>query len=140
VRRRPPELQQRHPARTDESRKEGSADSPAHRQGSTPNTHMTDDVRTFTIEALRGMNYDVSEVTDDTELGPAGLDLESLALADLAVQLEDHYQVKFNDDDMESLALMTLAEFTSALHERITAAGGAPAVALAVALAADSAV
>lgn len=97
---------------------------------------MTDDVRTFTIEALRNMNYDVSEVTDDTELGPAGLDLESLALADLAVQLEDHYQVKFNDDDMESLALMTLAEFTSALHERITAAGGTPAVAVA----ADSAV
>jgi acyl carrier protein len=99
---------------------------------------MTDDVRAFTLEALSGMNYDVSDVTDDTELGPAGLDLESLALADLAVQLEDHYQVKFNDDDMESLALMTLAEFTAALNERIAAAGGAATPAVAVA--ADSAV
>ncbi|HEX3648112.1 MAG TPA: phosphopantetheine-binding protein, partial [Pseudonocardiaceae bacterium] len=62
---------------------------------------------------------------DDTELGPAGLDLESLALADLAVQLEDHFQVKFNDDDMESLALMTLAEFTQAMNERIAATGAA---------------
>lgn len=86
---------------------------------------MTDDVRAFTIEALRGMNYDVSDVTDDTELGPAGLDLESLALADLAVQLEDHFHVKFNDDDMESLALMTLAEFTTAMNERIAASGAA---------------
>lgn len=86
---------------------------------------MTDDVRAFTIEALRSMNYDVSEITDDTELGPAGLDLESLALADLAVQLEDHFHVKFNDDDMESLALMTLAEFTAAMHERIAASGAA---------------
>jgi acyl carrier protein len=86
---------------------------------------MTDDVRAFTIDALRNMNYDVSDVTDDTELGPAGLDLESLALADLAVQLEDHFHVKFNDDDMESLALMTLAEFTKAMTERIAANGAA---------------
>jgi acyl carrier protein len=91
---------------------------------------MTDDVRAFTIEALRKMNYDVTDVTDETELGPAGLDLESLALADLAVQLEDEYRVKFNDDDMESLALMTLAEFTAALAARITAAAdGAASVA-----------
>jgi acyl carrier protein len=88
---------------------------------------MTDDVRAFTIEALRKMNYDVSDVNDDTELGPAGLDLESLALADLAVQLEDRFQVKFNDDDMETLALMTLAEFTSAMNERIAADNGAEA-------------
>ena len=86
---------------------------------------MTDDVRAFTIEALRKMNYDVTDVTDETELGPAGLDLESLALADLAVQLEDQYHVKFNDDDMESLALMTLAEFTSAMNDRIAADGAA---------------
>ncbi|HEY3753647.1 MAG TPA: acyl carrier protein [Pseudonocardiaceae bacterium] len=86
---------------------------------------MTDDVRAFTIEALRQMNYDVSDVNDDTELGPAGLDLESLALADLAVQLEDQFHVKFNDDDMESLALMTLAEFTSAMNDRIAADGAA---------------
>jgi acyl carrier protein len=90
----------------------------------------TDDVRAFTIEALRQMNYDVADVTDDTELGPAGLDLESLALADLAVQLEDRFRVKFNDDDMESLALMTLAEFAAALTERIEAsADGAASVA-----------
>jgi acyl carrier protein len=86
---------------------------------------MTDDVRAFTIEALRNMNYDVSDVGDDTELGPAGLDLESLALADLAVQLEDHFHVTFDDDDMESLALMTLAEFTTAMTERIAANGAA---------------
>jgi acyl carrier protein len=94
---------------------------------------MEAEIRAFTVEALRTMNYDVSDVNDDTELGPAGLDLESLALADLAVQLEDHFHVKFNDDDMETLALMTLSEFTKALAERI-AAGEAAGVA------ADSAV
>lgn len=86
---------------------------------------MSSEIRTFVVEALRGMNYDVSDVRGDTELGPAGLDLESLALAELAVQVEDEYHVKFGDDDMETLALMTLDEFTTALSTRIDAVAGA---------------
>lgn len=93
---------------------------------------MKEELRQFTIDALREMNYDVSEVTDDTELGPAGLDLESLALAELAVRLEDRYQIKFSDDDMETLALMTLDEFTTALAERLAAAPPAEATAASV--------
>jgi acyl carrier protein len=85
---------------------------------------MEAEIRAFTVEALRAMNYDVSDVNDDTELGPAGLDLESLALADLAVQLEDQFGVKFNDDDMETLTLMTLSEFAKALSERIATGEG----------------
>jgi acyl carrier protein len=98
---------------------------------------MKDELRHFIIEALREMNYDVSEVTDDTELGPAGLDLESLALAELAVRLEDQYRLKFSDDDMETLALMTLDEFTTALAKRIEAGEGSEATDTAV-TAADS--
>ncbi|HEV2342852.1 MAG TPA: acyl carrier protein [Actinocrinis sp.] len=71
------------------------------------------------------MNYDVSEVTGDTDLGPAGLDLESLALADLAVQVEDTFGVKFDLDEMETTAMMTLDEFAAAVAGRVT---GAPAV------------
>ena len=82
---------------------------------------MEAEIREFTVDALRKMNYDVSEVTDETQLGPAGLDLESLALADLAVQLEDQFHVKFNDDDMETLALMTLSEFAKTLADRVAA-------------------
>ena len=82
---------------------------------------MEAEIREFTVEALREMNYDVSDVTDETQLGPAGLDLESLALADLAVQLEDQFHIKFNDDDMETLALMTLSEFSKKLADRVAA-------------------
>ncbi|WP_018681762.1 acyl carrier protein [Actinokineospora enzanensis] len=81
---------------------------------------MQEQLREFVLDALREMNYDVSEVTGDTDLGPAGLDLESLALADLAVQIEDAYHIKFGDDDMESLALMTLDEFVGALAARLS--------------------
>ncbi|MFE6865744.1 phosphopantetheine-binding protein [Kitasatospora sp. NPDC057692] len=93
---------------------------------------MQDRIRVFVLAALAEMQYDVSEVTGDTDLGPAGLDLESLALADLSVQVEDEYGVKFDLDEMETTALMTLDQFTADVAARIaagtaTAASGSPA-------------
>jgi acyl carrier protein len=86
---------------------------------------VQDTVRQFVVNALSEMNYDVSEVTGDTDLGPAGLDLDSLGLADLGVQVEDEFGVKFSHDDMESTALMTLDEFTAEVARRAgTGVGG----------------
>jgi acyl carrier protein len=81
---------------------------------------MQERIREFVVTALSGMNYDVSEVTGDTDLGPAGLDLESLALADLSVQVEDEFGVVFGTDDMEATALMTLDEFTAEVAKRLS--------------------
>ena len=80
---------------------------------------MKDEIRRFVIDAMRDMNYDVSTVDDDTTLGPAGLDLESLALAELAIRVEDTYGVKFAEEESEELAGMTVGEFTTAVAERI---------------------
>jgi acyl carrier protein len=85
-------------------------------------------VRAFVVETLSQMNYDVSDVTGTTVLGPAGLDLESLALADLAVQVEEKFGVTFELDDMEGAALMNLDEFAAEVCARVaglTALGGA---------------
>ncbi|MFI7426266.1 phosphopantetheine-binding protein [Micromonospora sp. NPDC049836] len=82
---------------------------------------MRDEVRAFVIEQLTDMNYDVEDVDDDTTLGPAGVDLESLALADLAVRVEDRYGLKFDDDESEKLALMTVGEFTTMVADRVAA-------------------
>lgn len=86
---------------------------------------MQEKIRAFVVSALAEMNYDVSEVTGDTDLGPAGLDLESLALADLSVQVEEEFGVRFELDDMENTALMTLDEFTAEVASKV-AAGGEP--------------
>lgn len=80
------------------------------------------DVRAFVIESLKDMNYDVDDVDDDTTLGPAGVDLESLALADLATRVEDCYGLRFADDESEKLALMTVGEFTAMVTERVATA------------------
>ncbi|MCX4472066.1 acyl carrier protein [Micromonospora sp. MW-13] len=82
---------------------------------------MRDEVRAFVIEQLTDMNYDVDDIDDDTTLGPAGVDLESLALADLAVRVEDRYGLKFADDESEKLALMTVGEFTTMIADRVAA-------------------
>ncbi|MEV7930230.1 acyl carrier protein [Kitasatospora sp. NPDC088779] len=88
---------------------------------------MQDRVREFVLASLTEMQYDVSEVTGDTDLGPAGLDLESLALAELSVQVEDEFGIKFDLDEMETTALMTLDEFTADVVKRIAASTTAAA-------------
>ena len=80
---------------------------------------MKDDVRAFVIAQLQDMNYDTEGIDDDTTLGPAGVDLESLALADLSVRVEDRFGVRFSDDESEELALMTVGEFTTAVAGRV---------------------
>jgi acyl carrier protein len=83
---------------------------------------MEDEVREFVVEAVRSMNYDVSDVTGDTDLGPAGLDPESLAIAELAVQVEDRFGVQFTDEDATELPLMTLDEFAAEVVKQISVA------------------
>ncbi|HVB42167.1 MAG TPA: acyl carrier protein [Streptosporangiaceae bacterium] len=85
---------------------------------------MDEDIRQFVVNALKELNYDVSEVTGDTDLGPAGLDLESLAVAELAVLVEDRFGVKFSDEDAEDMALMTLDEFTAEVANRVAVLAG----------------
>jgi len=82
------------------------------------------EIRDFVVNALKEMNYDVSDVSGDTDLGPAGLDLESLAVAELAVLVEDRFGVQFSDEDAEELALMTLDEFTAEVASRIKVPAG----------------
>jgi acyl carrier protein len=80
-----------------------------------------DEIRAFALEALGEMNYDTSDVDGDTLLGPAGADLESLALAELGVRVEDRFGIKFDDDEVEKLATMTVDEFCAAVADRIQA-------------------
>lgn len=76
------------------------------------------EIRAFVLETLAEMNYDTDGVDDDSTLGPAGVDLESLALAELAVRVEDRFGVRFAEEESEELALMTVGEFTRTVAER----------------------
>jgi acyl carrier protein len=80
---------------------------------------MSDEVRAFVVSSLKDMNYDVEGIDDATTLGPAGLDLESLALADLLMRVEDQYRIRFAEDESEELALMNVGEFTDAVSRRL---------------------
>src|SRR5690606_4264228 len=89
--------------------------SPVHWRGAPP---MSDEVVKFTIDALRQMNFDVEDADADTVFGPAGVDLDSMAVAELALRVEDAYGVKFGEEDMDRLAIMTIGEFADEVVQR----------------------
>ncbi len=62
---------------------------------------MIDEIRQFVLDSLTDMNYSIDGIDDDTELGPAGADVESVALVELVVRVEDRFGVKFDDDESE---------------------------------------
>jgi acyl carrier protein len=68
-------------------------------------------IKQFILTSLQEMNYDVTDIDDDSQLGPAGADVSSLALVELAVRVEDQYGVKFSEDEAEELAGKTVGEF-----------------------------
>jgi len=85
----------------------------------------TTEIRQFLMDSLTEMNYSTDDIDDDTALGPAGADLESLSLAELAVRVEDRFGVRFDDDEAEKLAGMTVGEFIATVAERRAAAATA---------------
>ncbi|MFJ5264899.1 acyl carrier protein [Streptomyces sp. NPDC088387] len=80
---------------------------------------MSTDLREVVVETLRNMNFEVDSVNDETPLGDGGLELESLSLAELVMQL-DNFGVEFSDEEMEKLTTMTLGEFTQEAKRRAT--------------------
>lgn len=80
---------------------------------------MIDEIRQFVLGSLTDMNYSIDGIDDETELGPAGADVESIALAELAVRVEDQFGVTFNDEESEMLTRMTVGEFCRDVELRI---------------------
>lgn len=83
---------------------------------------MIDVIRRYIFSSLTEMNYDTEGVDDDTSLGPRGADLASLALAELALRVEDEFGVRFSEEEAEELAGKTVGEFCVLVAERISVA------------------
>jgi len=81
---------------------------------------MSTDLREFVVSALRDMKFDVESATDEPPLGDGGLELESLSLAELVMQL-DKFGVEFSDEEMEKLTDLNLGEFTEEVNRRAEA-------------------
>ncbi|HET8661677.1 MAG TPA: acyl carrier protein [Micromonosporaceae bacterium] len=80
---------------------------------------MIQEIRQSMIDVLNEMNWDVDDASGDTVLGKEGLDLDSLAVAELAVRMEDTYSVKLPQDEMERFAQMTLNDFAEEVYSRV---------------------
>jgi acyl carrier protein len=89
---------------------------------------MNLEVRTFLEKTLDAMNYDIDGLTDETPLGEAGLDLESLGMAELAMRIEEKYGTTFPDEESERLVGMNFGQFVTWIGDIVASpATGAPA-------------
>lgn len=82
-------------------------------------TVVIEEIRQFIVDALKKMKYDEADISGASSLGPAGLDLESLAVADLVVQLEDGFGVPIDEDEIEHFAMMTIDEIAADVAARV---------------------
>lgn len=82
----------------------------------------SEEIKQFALDALAEMNYDTADFDGDTQLGPAGVDLESLALAELGVRVEERFGIRFSDDELDELATLSIDEFCAAVQTRLAAA------------------
>lgn len=83
---------------------------------------MSAEVRQFILDAIEDMNYPMDDVDADTSLGSAGVALESLAVAELAVRVEDKFGVKFADEEAEEISALTIGELADLIVSRSAAA------------------
>ena len=77
-----------------------------------------EEVLAFSIKSLEEMNFNVEGVGPQTVIGPVGVDLDSLAFAELIARLEERFGASFPDDEVEQLAIITLGEIASTVAER----------------------
>jgi acyl carrier protein len=79
---------------------------------------MKDQVYEFVLGVLQEMDYSTKGVDLTTTLGPAGVDMESLELAELGVRVEDRFGVRFVADEAEELASLTIGDFADLVIQR----------------------
>ncbi|MFD5029195.1 acyl carrier protein [Streptomyces sp. NPDC058405] len=77
---------------------------------------MESQIRSFVIGIIGEIDPTVDDtVSDDLPLGPGGLELESLALVELLVQVEHEYGAEIRDEDPAAQPTATLGEFVAAV-------------------------
>jgi acyl carrier protein len=82
---------------------------------------VKDEIRQYLIAALVKMGFDPDSVDGSSSFGPAGMDLDSLAVADLVMQLNDRFGVEIDEDETERFAMMTIDQIADAAASRVPA-------------------
>ncbi|MFB8765387.1 phosphopantetheine-binding protein [Nocardiopsis alba] len=80
---------------------------------------MYDEMREFVIGALEEMSFPTDDLADDSLLGPDDLGMDSLAFAEVIVQVEERYDVRFGQDEAGGPTDISLASFVERLVKSV---------------------
>ena len=83
---------------------------------------MDDDLDRFLRTSLGQMNFQVDGIGANTPLGPAGLDVDSLARVEIAMRVDDDYGVRLSEEDITSIQELTVGQLLDLLRSRIRGA------------------
>ncbi|CAL9608085.1 hypothetical protein SUDANB121_05591 [Nocardiopsis dassonvillei] len=84
---------------------------------------MTEEMRALVVKTLEEMSFPTDDLGDGTVLGPEGLGLDSLAFAEVIVQVEEEYDVRFPQEEAPAASGdITLAAFVATLVEAVETA------------------
>jgi acyl carrier protein len=78
----------------------------------------SEEILAFSFKSLEEMNFNVEGMGPETVFGPTGVDVDSLAFAELVARLEDRFDVSFPDDEAEQLTIITIGEFADVVAQR----------------------
>lgn len=81
-----------------------------------------DDMRDFVVKALDEMSFPVEGITDDTNIGPEGVGMDSLAFAEVIVQVEEAYGVRFDPEEASGSTDISLGGFAKRLVSSLESA------------------
>ncbi|MBW7477306.1 acyl carrier protein [Paenibacillus oenotherae] len=85
---------------------------------------MQEQVKNYVLTLITdklNLPVDRSAVTNDTPLVKGGLGLESLAVVELTLNLENEFKVTIPDEDVEKMAAFTLGDLVNYVVEKAAA-------------------
>ncbi|MEU8622540.1 phosphopantetheine-binding protein [Streptomyces sp. NPDC048623] len=88
---------------------------------------MQEEIQDFVLAVMRDViNIPVPEGADaDTPLGPDGLELESLPMIELLLQLEGEYGIELPEEDVDPETVRTLGQLVQVVVDRRSTVAGA---------------
>ncbi|MGJ5754496.1 acyl carrier protein [Streptomyces puniciscabiei] len=88
---------------------------------------MQEEIRDFVLAVIRDViNLPVPEDAGaDTPLGADGLELESLAMIELLLQLEGEYGIELPEEDVDPETVRTLGQLVQVVADRRAVTAGA---------------
>lgn len=80
---------------------------------------VIEDLKTIIVEKL-DVNIDISEITEEVSLIEGGIGLDSIAIVNLIVCIEDTYDMQFSEDEITMDMFQNLKNLSNCVVQKLS--------------------